>query len=378
MLNSGWFRDRLLAEGVEFFAGVPDSVLKHFCSSLSESGAGATHIVAANEGGAIGLVVGHHLATGKIGCAYMQNSGLGNAVNPLLSLADREVYAIPVLLVIGWRGRPGTRDEPQHMKQGRITPDLLDCMEIPWFELGGDKEEADAALRNVFSSLRDSPGPCAILVRNKLFSPSGAPLAEREEPPAELRREEAIAYLLEMFPDAVFVGTTGMASRELFELRVERGEDPGRDFLNVGAMGHASQIALGIARAREKRRVICIDGDGSSIMHLGAYAAIACQGCRNMLHVALNNHVHDSVGGQPTANPNLNFAEAAKLCGYPLTLRATDKAQFVERVEECRHAGGAGPILLEVMVKKGARNDLGRPGNDMITYKNAFMQLLRL
>jgi len=256
---------------VGLFAGVPDSLLKSLCAYLDDHCEAHEHIITANEGNAVALATGFHLATGKIGAVYMQNSGLGNCVNPLTSLTDPEVYAVPMLLIVGWRGEPGLKDEPQHVKQGRITPGQLELLEIPYRILDSDSN-LDALLSDLFSTMREKSCPVALLVRKKTLSPYDQNKTSTYL--SNMTREEGLAGIFELAdPTDVIVSTTGKTSRELFELRASRGESQ-RDFLTVGSMGHTSSIALGVALGCPNSRVLCLDGDGSLIMHMGAMPII--------------------------------------------------------------------------------------------------------
>ncbi len=368
------FFEALRAEEVGYFAGVPDSLLKEFCACLADEVAPAHHVVAASEGAAVALAAGYYLATGKLGLVYLQNSGLGNAVNPLLSLADPEVYAIPLVLMIGWRGEPGVPDEPQHRKQGRVTRELLQAMEVPTAVLPGDWAEARAVLAATVAAARVRRGPSALLVRKGTFAPYARRAAAPE--PATLGREEAIGVLLgELDRDEVFVTTTGMASREVFEWRAKRGQGHGRDFLTVGCMGHASQIALGLAGEKPGRPVWCLDGDGAALMHLGGLAIIGASGAKNLRHIVLNNGAHDSVGGQPTVGLAVDFPAIGRACGYRWARAVGTADELARAVKELRAT--TGPALLEVRVKRGARADLGRPTTSTEDNKREFMAYVR-
>lgn len=362
--------------GVRFYTGVPDSLLKDFCACVSERVPAEAHVIAANEGAAVALATGHHLATGKIGLVYMQNSGLGNAVNPLLSLADPGVYAIPMLLLIGWRGEPGRADEPQHLTQGRVTRPMLDAIGVEAMVLPGAESEALPLLRDALALAAERSAPVALVAGAGTFGPYVRAVESGPAPPMgtpALRREEAVQIVAEELDDAVVVSTTGMASRELFEFRRARGEDPGRDFLTVGSMGHASQIALGIALARPDRHVCCLDGDGALIMHMGALALIGSRRPRHFTHVVLNNGTHDSVGGQPTAGQAVDFPAMARACGY-------ERGERVESAAALRAALRQtipGARLIEVRVRAGARADLGRPTRGPVENKVAFAARLR-
>ena len=373
MIRPQFFYELLKENGTGFFTGVPDSLLKSFCAYLTDTAGSKNHIIAANEGCAVGLAAGHYFATGAVPLVYMQNSGLGNTVNPLLSLADREVYSVPLLLVIGWRGEPNVHDEPQHIKQGRVTCSLLDAMEIPYCILSDEEAEAKLQLEKAYSHIKASSSPYAVVVRKGIFD--SYKLKTNEAVPAEMSREEAIEKIILNAPsNACFVSTTGMASRELYELRDKHGQGHAKDFLTVGSMGHASQIALGIALSKEDKTVFCIDGDGAAIMHLGGLTAIGSQRPKNMVHIVLNNGAHDSVGGQPTVGRKINLCAVAQACGYDKVVSVKTLEELQSRLKElCTNSGS---VLIEVLVSKGARTDLGRPKSSPIENKKAFMEFL--
>ena len=373
MIRPLFFYELLKENGTGFFTGVPDSLLKNFCAYLTDTAGSKNHIIAANEGCAVGLAAGHYFATGAVPLVYMQNSGLGNTVNPLLSLADREVYSVPLLLVIGWRGEPNVHDEPQHIKQGRVTCSLLDAMEIPYCILSDEEAEAKVQLEKAYSHIKASSSPYAVVVRKGIFD--SYKLKTNEAVPAEMSREEAIEKIILNAPsNACFVSTTGMASRELYELRDKHGQGHAKDFLTVGSMGHASQIALGIALTREDKTVFCIDGDGAAIMHLGGLTAIGSQRPKNMVHIVLNNGAHDSVGGQPTVGRKITLCAVAQACGYDKVVSVKTLEELQSRLKElCTNSGS---VFIEVLVSKGARADLGRPKSSPIENKKAFMEFL--
>ena len=373
MIRPQFFYELLKENGTGFFTGVPDSLLKSFCAYLTDTAGSKNHIIAANEGCAVGLAAGYYFATGNVPLVYMQNSGLGNTVNPLLSLADREVYSVPLLLVIGWRGEPNVHDEPQHIKQGRVTCSLLDAMEIPYCILSDEEAEARAQLEKAYSHIKASSSPYAVVVRKGIFD--SYKLKTNEAVPAEMSREEAIEkIILNASSNACFVSTTGMASRELYELRDKHGQGHAKDFLTVGSMGHASQIALGIALAKEDKTVFCIDGDGAALMHLGGLTAIGTQRPKNMVHIVLNNGAHDSVGGQPTVGRKINLCAVAQACGYDKVVSVKTLEELQSRLKEL--CANSGSVFIEVLVSKGARADLGRPKSSPIENKKAFMEFL--
>ena len=360
--------------GLRFFTGVPDSLLKDFCAYVSEHASSDDHVIAANEGNAAALAMGHFLGTGEPAVVYMQNSGMGNAVNPLLSLADPEVYSIPMLLVIGWRGEPGVKDEPQHVKQGRTTTELLDAMEVPWFLLPREIAEAGDVVSEAGRTMRQRMGPVAILVRAKTFKPYK--LATEVVTTFPMNREEAVKCIVrQLEPDDLIVSTTGKTSRELYEYRQAQNSDC-IDFLTVGGMGHTASIAMGLASAQPERLVVCLDGDGSLIMHMGALGVIGNAASPNLLHIVINNGAHDSVGGQPTVGYNIDIPDIATACGYREALSVSEPDAL--EAELVRLRGKSGPALLEVKVNKGARADLGRPKSTPIENREALMKRIGL
>ena len=374
MIRPEYFYDLLQKRGSDFFTGVPDSLLKNFCAYVTDTVPEDKHIIAANEGCALALAAGWHLATGKTPVVYMQNSGLGNAVNPLLSLADSDVYSVPLVLLIGWRGMPAVHDEPQHIKQGKVTLALLDAMRIPYVVTAESEDELNKQIDYCYACTEKASAPFAFVVKKDTFAPYA--LKNKTSSDAEMTREDAIERIVLHSPkDAVFVSTTGMASRELFELRVKHGMSGANDFLTVGSMGHASQIALSIAMQKKDRLVICLDGDGAAIMQMGGLATIGVRKPDNMIHVVLNNGAHDSVGGQPTVGFKIDLPGIAKACGYAHTYSAGDaaslEAALANALSEKKTA------FIEVKIRKGARADLGRPTTSPRENKKAFMEVLR-
>jgi phosphonopyruvate decarboxylase len=372
MIRPEFFIEKLRAEGVEFYAGVPDSLLKNVCAYITDHFDKEHNIIAANEGGAVALAAGYHLATGKVGCVYMQNSGEGNAVNPLASLTDRDVYHIPLLLIVGWRGRPGVHDEPQHVKQGKITTSLLDVMGIGYEVLSKEEEAAARQIEKAMGSIRETGEAFALVVEKDTFDSYALQNVERNE--YTMSREDAIRMVAaSITEDAIIVSTTGMISRELFEYRTAMGQRHERDFLTVGSMGHASQIALGIALQHPERRVYCFDGDGASIMHMGNMAIVGSRRPKNFVHVVFNNGAHDSVGGQPTVGYDIDLVEIAKAVRYERAVRVCGAEELKDALEGLLDEGLQ---LIEVRVKKGNRKDLGRPTTTPIQNKEALMAFL--
>ncbi len=369
MISPKFFVDRLSKNGISFFAGVPDSLLKNVCAYITDNIDSNHNVITANEGAAIGLAAGYHLATGKVGCVYMQNSGEGNTINPLASLTDKEVYNIPVLLVIGWRGRPGVHDEPQHVKQGKITTGLLNVMGINYEVLS---KEEDVAAKQIDKAIKvvKAGDVFAIVIEKDTFD--SYTLQNTVNNQYELGREEAIKLVSGAIGNnAIVVSTTGMISRELFEYREEMRQGHERDFLTVGSMGHASQIALGIALEKPQRRIYCFDGDGAAIMHMGSMAIVASKQPKNYIHFVFNNGAHDSVGGQPTVGHQIDLPAIAKAVGYKGAIMVDSKESLMAVLKNVIDIEG--PVMIEIRVRKGNRKDLGRPTTTPIENKEALM-----
>ena len=365
----------LRRQGIRFFTGVPDSLLKDFCAYVTDHTAADEHVITANEGNAVALAAGHYFGSKEPALVYMQNSGIGNAVNPLLSLADPEVYRVPMLLMIGWRAEPGVKDEPQHVKQGRVMTEMLDAMEIPWFELCASTPQPDGLLQDACDLMEQRSMPVALLVRKGCFAKYK--LQKEVSTDFPLNREGAVQCVIDLLAaDDVVVSTTGKTSREVYEYRAARGDGHGNDFLTVGSMGHTSSIAMGVARCQPGRKVVCLDGDGSVLMHMGALAVVGQSGLENFVHVVINNGAHDSVGGQPTVGFQMDLPTVATACGYRAVSRVSEPDRVREEMARLRDM--TGPVLLEIQVNKGARDDLGRPKTSPLENRNAFMQRLGL
>lgn len=379
MIRPEFFIEALREKGIDCFAGVPDSLLKNICAYITDHFDAAHNIITANEGAAIGLAAGHYLATGQPACVYMQNSGEGNIINPLASLTDREVYNIPVLLVIGWRGKPGVHDEPQHVKQGKVTTGLLNVMGIDYTVLSKDEDKAGAQIKKAVDYMQRTKECYALVIEKDTFDNYQLSTVNSQLE-LTLSREEAIQTVAAALGEKdVIVSTTGMISRELFEYRTAMQQDHERDFLTVGSMGHASQIALGIAMAKPDRRVWCFDGDGATIMHMGSMAIVANKAPKNYVHVVFNNGAHDSVGGQPTVGLDIDLPAVAKAVGYK-TIFSVDTKDALEKhlsIINSQLSIDEYPIFLEIRVKKGNRKDLGRPTTTPIQNKDALMDFLK-
>lgn len=375
MIDSKEFLEELGQKDLTFFAGVPDSLLKDICGYIDEVLPKENHIITANEGSAISLGIGYFLATEKIPIIYMQNSGMGNTVNPLVSLADKEVYSIPMILLIGWRGEPGKKDEPQHVKQGRVTPGLLDVLEIPYEVLPDNIEEAGAVITKLKNRTLSEGNPVALLVKKGTFASYKASKNSQNE--ELLTREQAIQAVGGVLGENdVVVSTTGKTSRELFEFRMNEKTESHPDFLTIGGMGHASQVALGIALNKKDRQIFCMDGDGAAIMHLGGMALIGELAPSNYIHIILNNGVHDSVGGQAVAGgQKLDFQKIAMGCGYEKYYKAVSEKEVREFMTNAKNSQSL--TLLEIIIKPGARADLTRPNITPKDNKKRFIDMLK-
>ena len=374
MIRPSFFYNLLSEYGIEFYAGVPDSLLKNLCAYITDNADQKNNIIAANEGGAIGLAAGYHLATGGIPVVYMQNSGLGNTINPLLSLTDKEVYNMPVLLVIGWRGEPNVHDEPQHIKQGKVTIPLLDCMGIRNEIIADNENDLQTQIANAVNYMKTTNEVFALVVKKGTFD--SYKLKNNRQYDYALEREEAIQMVAaSMDKKAVVVSTTGKISRELFEYRENSEHAHHRDFLTVGSMGHASQIALGIALNKPDRNIYCFDGDGAVIMHMGSMGIVGEMAPKNFFHIVFNNGAHDSVGGQPTIGLNIDIPNIAACCGYKKVISVEKREELQEILTSL--AANEGPVLLEIKVKKGSRDNLGRPTTTPIENKTALMDFIQ-
>jgi phosphonopyruvate decarboxylase len=358
MIDLSSFYQVLKNERVGFVTGVPDTLLNDFCLGLDAHWPPPSHVIAANEGNAVALAAGHYLATGTVPLVYMQNSGMGNAMNPLISLTDPAVYSIPLVLLIGWRGEPGSGDWPQHQRQGELSPVLLDALHIPYRILGPDKARCAESTSWVVRTAAETQRPTALLVRKGMLALKEKAGFDAASQKYQLSREDAIRTVLAAAPmDTIFVASTGRITRELHAIREDLGQPHDHDFLNVGAMGHALSIAAGIAAGQPTRKVVCLDGDGAAIMHLGSLPVTANLPLPNLIHVVLNNGAHESVGGQPTAGQAANLSAIAAAAGY-----ATQRSH-VESADEVTKAiphmlEASRPSFLEIRIRKGMRTDM--------------------
>ena len=360
--------------GADFYTGVPDSQLKALCNYLMNTYGidPKHHVIAANEGNCTALAVGYHLATGKVPVVYMQNSGEGNIINPVTSLLNDAVYAIPVLFIIGWRGEPGVHDEPQHIYQGKVTCKLLEDMDIAYNII--DKETSPEQIADWVDSYRDlfkQGKSAAFVVRKGALSYDEKVVYKNDY---TMSREEIIRHIVRYTGDDIIVSTTGKASRELFEIREQNGQDHGKDFLTVGSMGHSSSIAMGIAINKPDIRVWCVDGDGAVLMHMGSMALMGSNKLKNMVHIVINNGAHETVGGMATVADNIDLTAVAKACGYPLAVCVDNYDDLDTALENAKSSKELS--FIEVKCAIGAREDLGRPTTTAKENKEALMEYM--
>tara|TARA_Y100000590_G_scaffold346139_1_gene396270 strand:- start:31760 stop:32887 length:1128 start_codon:yes stop_codon:yes gene_type:complete len=367
------FYKQLTSNGIEFFTGVPDSLLKEFCFCIDNNTPVGKHIIAANEGNAVALAAGYYLATKSIPLVYMQNSGFGNAINPLLSLCDSDVYSIPMLLIVGWRGEPGVKDEPQHLKQGKVQLNMLNSLGMPYEIISKQDPEFQKKISKSIEIALSQNQPFVLLIKKGTFEKF-----KNDHYPSNsgIGREEALEIILSNIDsNAIIVSTTGKTSREIFEIREKRNQSHEQDFLTVGSMGHCSSIALGIALARPDQKVFCIDGDGAMLMHMGNLTSISALKPKNFYHILMNNEVHESVGGQSTAAKDIDLSAIIKSMGVSKVFRVKEISELEKILFDFTNS--IGPSFIEIKIKAGSRDDLGRPTIEPVDNKNNFMNFLK-
>ena len=360
--------------GKDFYTGVPDSQLKALCDYLMFTYGidKKHHIIAANEGNCTALAAGYHLATGKVPVVYMQNSGEGNIINPVASLLNDAVYAIPVIFIVGWRGEPGIHDEPQHIYQGKVTTKLLEDMDIQYKIL--DKETTQEDVQNAmenFNQVLKQGKSVAFVVRKGALSFEEKVVYKNAY---TMQREEIIQHILEVSKEDPIVSTTGKASREVFETRVANGQDHKYDFLTVGSMGHSSSIAMGVAINKPNQKIWCIDGDGAVLMHMGSMAVLGANKLPNFVHVVINNGAHETVGGMNTVADKIDLVAIAKACGYEYAVSVDNFEKLDAELKAAKERKAL--TLIEVKCSIGARADLGRPTTTALENKENFMEYL--
>ena len=357
-----------------FFTGVPDSLLSPLCDYLMQTyGISDNHIICSNEGNCVALAAGYHLATGRVPVVYLQNSGIGNIVNPSTSLLHHKVYGIPCIFVVGWRGEPGVHDEPQHRFQGEVTIKLLEDLDIKTFVIS--KETTDDELKvkmEEFGSLLHSGKSIALVVRKGVLETDKKVKYTNNN---KLVREDVIKHITAITGKDIVVSTTGKTSRELFETREANRQSHKYDFLTVGSMGHSSSIAMGIAIQKPGTKIWCIDGDGAALMHMGAMAVIGKISPKNLVHIVINNNAHESVGGAPTPTDKMDLVKVAQACGYP-------NAESVDNIDSLdialNRAKNSNTLsLIEVKTAIGSRSDLGRPTTTAKENRELFMDYLK-
>ena len=360
--------------GAEFYTGVPDSQLKALCDYLMNTYGidKEHHMIAANEGNCTALAAGYHLATGKVPVVYMQNSGEGNIINPVASLLNDKVYAIPVIFVVGWRGEPGIHDEPQHIYQGEVTVRLLEDMDIKTNIVS--KETTPDEIKKMMSDntkYLEKGKSVAFVIRKGALSYDEKVTYENDY---DMVREDIIKHIISVTGEDPIISTTGKASRELFEARVANNQSHKYDFLTVGSMGHSSSIALGVAINKPNQKVWCVDGDGAVLMHMGSMALVGSNKPNNLVHIVINNGAHETVGGMPTVASDIDLVQIAKACGYPYAISVDGFDRLDDELANAKKRNELS--FIEVKCSIGARADLGRPTTTALENKENFMTYL--
>ena len=360
MISTVNFIDELKRNSIDFFTGVPDSVLKKLSNKFEKFDKNK-HVLAFNEGSAIALGIGYHLATNKIPCIYLQNAGLGNAINPLVSIAHKNVYSIPLLMVIGWRGSPNRKkDEPQHNVKGKITRKLLSTLGIKNIVIKNKKDLLKLRKLIKFSKQKKIPVAC-LIEQNSLVEKNKPSIKLKSNFGSNIERSDVIYELLHSIKnDTKIVSTTGYTSRELNQIRREKKLGRGKDFYMVGGMGHSSMVALGLS-LKLKKQIICLDGDGSLLMHMGSLRSAGIFAKKNFKHILLNNAVHESVGEQRTFSENLDFLKLVKKLGYRNSYKTSKKNKLKKIINIFLKSKG--PSFLEIKIKTGTIKNLTRPKN---------------
>lgn len=373
MVNQEQLFKALDGMGVKFFTGVPDSLLNDFCLYLVKNIPDGQHVMAANEGNAVAIAAGHYMATGEIPVVYMQNSGIGNATNPLLSLTHDCVYGIPMILVIGWRGDPAINDHAQHKKQGELTPVLMADMDIPYGILD-DENTVIQKFEWAVGKAKEISAPVALIAKKAILTEKVKKQEYVESP--LMNREEAVSAVVDVLgKDAIYLGTTGRATREVHEQLKAHGVGDGHEFQNVGSMGHVSSVGLGIALAKPEQEVVVFDGDAAAVMHMGALATNCRYKAGNMIHIVLNNGVNESVGGQPSAGYVVNLTAIAEACGYRTPGHAIETREELQQIVR-KQKDGDMPLFIDVHVRQGIRKDMPKLNIDHKAQKTALMEHL--
>lgn len=355
----------LKKKDIKFFTGVPDSILKDTSIYLEKLNK-EKHVVTHNEGGAIALGAGYFLKNKKIPCIYLQNSGLGNTINPLISMAHKNVYSIPMLLIIGWRGAPNQDDEPQHILQGKITKKMLNLMNVDYCIL--DKNKDLSKLGKLIDIAKKKQKIVACLIKKNVIKKKVNTFLKNTTSISKLKRYQVLDYIISKNTKNLKIfSTTGYTSRELFQLRKEK-KSKAKDFYNVGAMGHTSMIALGYSINNKKNKILCLDGDGSLLMHMGSLSVIGENSAKNFKHIVFNNQQHESVGGQRTPLKKSNLKTLCLSCGYKRYFFAKTFKDFKKNYK--LFLSSKGPTFFELLISPGSVNNLGRPKNFKDLKKN--------
>lgn len=371
MISCEEFANLCKKNDLTFFSGVPDSTFKSWMSFLNDAKNSFKNIIAVNECEAIAVASGYHLSTGKIGVVYMQNSGFGKTVNPITSLADPDVYGIPMILMIGWRGEPGKKDEPQHKKMGRIMMHLLKTLEISYEIMSDNPKVIEKQLEEATNFAKKNGSPYALIIRTDTFADYSC---DKKDSNFEMKREEAIIEIVKnLDKDDIIISTTGKTSRELFECREHNKQNHSNDFYTVGSMGCSSGIAFSVA-LQKKNKVFVFDGDGAALMQMGSFATIGYYKPKNLYHILFDNSSYESTGGQPTVSDTVDFEKIAKACGYNYTATVKTKEELNNQIKKIKNMEG--PLLIVVKIKCGSRKDLGRPTIGPIANKKSFMEKL--
>lgn len=373
MIDPLKFINNLKKNNINFFTGVPDSLFSNLCVQF-EKKERSNHIVSTNEGSAIGLAIGFHLASGKIPFVYLQNSGLGNIINPIISLADRKVYNIPIFLLIGWRGevlsnRKQIKDEPQHKTQGFLTEKLLKILNIK-YKILDHKSNFIKDVNYLKKFALKKKKIVALLIRKNTFKNINSQNKTKKK--VKFSRESALKEVYKYIPTKFAkVSTTGMLSRELYELN-KKDKYIKNTFMCVGGMGHAISIATGITLYNNKK-IFCLDGDGSSLMHLGAQANSSKN--KKLVHIVFNNFAHDSVGGQKPPSEKIAFYKVAKEMGYSFCYRVNNLKQIKNVIK--KSLSNKKSTFIEIICNSGHRENLSRPDKSAVFYKSQFMKFLK-
>ena len=351
---------------INFFTGIPDSILIELSRFLQNKNK-RKHIRATSEGSAISIGIGHYLSTKQVPCIYMQNSGLSNALNPLISITSKKVYNIPLVLIIGWRGSPRVKDEPQHNVKGKITESILKLLNIKYtiVRSGNDLSQFNKIVKNA----KKNNNIAACLIEQGTIKKIKKTYNKKNF--YKLNKELFLKTLLETLEkNSKVISSTGYNSRELMYLRNKYKLINTKDFYMVGGMGHTASVALGYSLST-KKKTICIDGDGSFLMHLGSIKTAGTFANNNFKYILLNNNSHDSVGGQNTYANNIDFEKLSKSLGFKKFYKIKNNKNLKQNIK--RFLKGNNLNFLEVKITNSKIKNLPRP-NDLIKIKNLFMK----